>query len=234
MMYWPAFDPMYYLFALPALILGLYAQYKVRSSYSKYLRVQNRSNAAGYQVAQRLLAENGLDNVDVKETRGQLTDHYDPRNKTLFLSSGVSRSSSVAFLAIVAHEVGHAVQDEQEYLPLKLRGGLVPVVQIGSWLGPILFLVGMWLPTISSLSLIGLVLFSGTLVFSLITLPVELDASQRAVVMLKRSGLVSPVEEKATRAVLSAAALTYVAAAAQSISTILYYVFLLGGSRRRD
>ena len=230
-MYW--FDPMYYLFALPALILGLYAQYKVRTAYAKGQRIRSRSNLTGDEVAQRLLANNGLGHVSVQGTRGTLSDHYDPRKKALFLSDGVARSASVASMGIVAHEVGHAVQDSQEYLPLKLRGGLVPVVQIGSWLGPIIFLLGMLLQ-IESMPLVGLLLFSGTLVFALVTLPVELDASRRAVIMLKRGGMISPVEEKGVREVLSAAALTYIAAAVQALSTILYYLFLLSGSRRRD
>jgi len=232
-MYLPMFNPMYYLFAMPALILGLYAQYRVRAAYARYQKVASRAGLLGYQVAERLLRHNGLTDVQVRETRGQLTDHYDPRNKTLFLSAGVARSTSVAALGIVAHEVGHAVQDAQRYLPLTIRGGLVPVVQLGSWLGPILFVAGMLLP-ITNLSLIGLLLFSSTLIFSLITLPVEFDASRRAVAMLTQGGLLQAGEEKGARSVLSAAALTYVAAAAQAISTILYYVFLLGGSRRRN
>ncbi len=232
-MYWPMFNMMYYVFALPALILGLYAQYKVRSAYQRYLQVRNSSNMVGYEAAQRLLRLNGLDNVAVEETPGQLSDHYDPRRKMLFLSAGVARSPSVASLGIVAHEVGHAVQDFQGYAPLKVRAGLVPVVQLGSWLGPILFLAGMFLP-VPNLSLIGLLLFSGTLVFALVTLPVELDASRRAVDMLQRGMIISPMEEKGVRQVLSAAALTYVAAVAQAVSTILYYIFLLGGFRRRD
>ena len=232
-MYWPAFDPRYYLFALPALLLGLYAQYKVRSTHARYQRTPNRSNLTGYEVARRLLSLNGLGNLTVREVPGELADHYDPRSRTLSLSAGVARSPSVASLGIVAHEVGHAIQDHQEYLPLKLRAGLVPVVQIGSWLGPLIFIGGMLLP-FPNLSLIGLLLFSGTLVFALVTLPVELDASRRAVSMLSQSGMVSTLEEKQTRAVLSAAALTYVAAAAQALSTILYYLFLLSGSRRRD
>jgi Zn-dependent membrane protease YugP len=233
MLFWPMFDPIYYLFALPALILGLYAQYKVRAAYQRYRRVANMSGLTGYEAAQRLLVSNGLSHVEIRETQGELSDHYDPRTKSLFLSPGVARSASVSALGIVAHEVGHALQDQQGYVPLKLRAGLVPVVQLGSWLGPIIFLAGMVLP-IKNLSLIGLLLFSGTLVFALITLPVELNASNRAIEMLGRSGLIALNEEKGVRAVLSAAALTYVAAAAQAISTILYYIFLLGGSRRRD
>ncbi len=231
-MFWPMFDPIYYLFALPALILGLWAQYKVRHAYSKYLRVPNRLGLPGYEVARRLLGANGLYDVEIEQTPGELTDHYDPRRKVLRLSRGVANSPSVAALGIVAHEVGHAVQDARRYTPLKLRATMVPLVQLGSWLGPIIFISGMVLP-IPNLSLIGLLLFSGTLLFSLVTLPVEFDASRRAVAMLRETGLVSVTEEKAARQVLSAAALTYVAAAIQALSTLLYYVFLLGG-RRRD
>jgi len=232
-MYWPMLDPTYYLFALPALMLSIYAQYKVRSAYKKFSRVGNTSGMVGYEVARRLLAISGLASVTVREQSGHLSDHYDPRSKRLGLSSGVARSASVASMGIVAHEVGHALQDHEGYVPLKLRGGLVPVVQIGSWLGPIIFLAGMVLP-IPNMSLIGLLFFSASLVFALVTLPVEFDASHRAVAMLRQSGMVSAVEEREVQRVLSAAALTYVAAAAQAVSTILYYVFLLGGLRRRD
>jgi hypothetical protein len=227
------FNPTYYLFALPALLLAMYAQYRVRSAYSKYLKVRNRRNITGREAAQRLLRMNGLQDIEVRETQGRLSDHYDPRNKTLSLSRSVSRSPSLASLAIVAHETGHAVQDHRDYMPLRLRSGLVPVVQLGSWLGPIIFLAGMFLP-IKNLSFIGLLLFSGTLVFSLVTLPVEFDASRRAVAMLREGQLITSEEVEGARNVLSAAALTYVAAAAQAISTILYYMFLLGGFRRRD
>ncbi len=232
-MYLPMFNPTYYLFALPALLLGLYAQYKIKSTYRKYQQERNRTGLSGYEAARRLLTANGLSGVQVQETSGQLSDHYDSRKKALFLSRGVGRSASVAALGIVAHEVGHAVQDHKDYLPLKIRGAMVPAVQLGSWLGPIMFLAGMMLP-FPNLSLIGLLLFSGTLIFSLVTLPVEYDASNRAVTMLRQTGLATGPELEATQKVLSAAALTYVAAAAQSLSTILYYVFLLGGSRRRD
>ena len=232
-MHWPMFNPTYYLFALPALLLGLYAQYKVRRAYQKQQRVRNMGNLSGYEAAQRLLTMNGLGNVSVQEAPGELSDHYDPRNKTLHLSAGVARSPSVAALGIVAHEVGHAMQDQEDYAPLKLRSGMVPVVQIGSWLGPIIFIGGMLLP-IPNLSLIGLFLFSGTLVFSLVTLPVEFNASRRAVEMLSRGGLIGVADVQGVREVLSAAALTYVAAAAQALSTILYYLFILSGSRRRS
>jgi uncharacterized protein len=231
-MFFPMFDPMYYLFALPALLLGFYAQHKVRSTYNKYQNVRNRANMTGYEAAERLLRINGLHHVNIKETSGQLSDHYDPRNKLLALSTGVARSPSVAALGIVAHEVGHAMQDHQGYVPLKIRAGMVPAVHLGSWLGPILFIVGMLFP-VGNLSLIGLLLFSSTLVFSLVTLPVEFNASRRAVAMLDQGGLINTEEKNAARQVLNAAALTYVAAAAQALSTILYYVFLMGGRRRR-
>jgi uncharacterized protein len=233
-MFWPMFNPTYYLFALPALLLGLYAQYRVRSAYSRYQQIRNRHNITGYEAARRLMMVAGLPNISVEETPGQLSDHYDPRTKSLHLSAGVARSPSIAALGIVAHELGHALQDAEAYVPLRVRTGIVPVVQLGSWLGPIIFLLGMFLQT-PDLALFGLVLFSATALFALVTLPVEFNASSRAVRLLTNSGLVvSEDEERGVRAVLDAAALTYVAAAIQAISTILYYVFLLGGFRRRD
>ena len=226
------FDPLYFVFALPALLLAFYAQFKVQSSYRKYLRVPNQRGISGLEAAQRLLYDNGLSHVRVEGTRGELTDHYDPRTQTLRLSTGVARSPSVAALGIVAHEVGHAVQDATAYAPLKLRSGLVPMVSIGSWLGPILFMVGLLFNP--NLAWVGVAVFAGSLVFAFITLPVEFNASRRAVQMLQASGLVSQAELRGARSVLSAAALTYVAAVAQALSTLLYYVFLLTGSRRRD
>ena len=188
---------------------------------------------SGFEAAQRLLRMNGLEQVQIGEIPGQLTDHYDPARKTLGLSSSVARSASLAGLAIVAHEVGHASQDSQGYAMLKVRSGLVPIVQIGSMLGPILFMVGLLLQ-FTPLAMVGLVLFSGTLVFTLITLPVEYNASARALDMLTTSGLVtSREEERGARAVLSAAALTYVAATIQSLANLLYYASILTGSRRR-
>jgi Zn-dependent membrane protease YugP len=228
------FSPFYFLFALPALLFGFYAQFKVRQAYAKYLRLSNRSQVTGRDAARRLLDANGLDQVEVQETRGTLTDHYDPRTKALYLSKNVAEVPSVASLGIVAHEVGHATQDAQGYVPLKVRSAIVPMVTVGSWVGPVLFLVGMLLQS-ATLPIIGLALFSLTLVFALVTLPVELDASRRAVAMLQQNRLVANFdEEQGVRQVLSAAALTYVAAAAQALSTILYYLFLLTGGRRRS
>jgi len=227
------FSPLYWIFALPALLYGMYAQYKVNAAYSKYSRVRNARSVTGLDAAQRLLAVAGLSHVRVGQTSGQLTDHYDPRSKQLALSQGVADVPSVAALGVVAHEVGHAVQDAEGYRPLRWRGALVPAVQVGSWVGPLLFIIGLAL-NLGRLPEIGLLLYSLTLVFALVTLPVERNASRRAVVLLEQSGLIQSAEEKAgVQSVLSAAALTYVALAVQALSSLLYYVTLLGG-RRRD
>lgn len=230
-MFW--FDPMYLVFALPALLLAFYAQMKVQSAYNTYLRVQNRRGITGLQAAQQLLIASGLGHVNIEGVPGQLTDHYDPRSDTLRLSEPVARGNSVAALGVVAHEIGHALQDNQQYLPMRLRTGLVPVVNLGSWLGPIIFFLGL-LMQIDSVAWLGLILFAGAAFFAVLTLPIELNASQRAMQMLTTSGLLVDAEEaRGARAVLDAAALTYIAAVAQAISTLLYYGFLLLGGRRR-
>jgi uncharacterized protein len=228
------FDPLYLLFALPALLLAMFAQWKVSSAYNKYTQVRNSKNVTGEQVASYLLRANGL-NLDVSGTPGQLTDHYDPRNKTLYLSAGVARTPSVAALGIVAHEVGHAVQDAQGYAPMRLRAWLVAPASVGPWVGYVLFILG-FVINLSGLVWLGIAFFSASLLFALATLPVEFNASQRALTMLRSSALVGPGEVDAAKSVLTAAALTYVAAAAQSMSTLLYYVFIAlnMGGRRRD
>lgn len=229
MFYW---DPMYFVFALPALLLAFYAQWRVRSAYNRYLKVPNAGRLTGAQAAERLLQTAGL-HVNLEGIQGQLTDHYDPRSKVLRLSQQVAYSPSVAAVGIVAHEVGHAQQDAQAYLPLKLRSGLVPVVNATSWLAPLIFFLGMLL-RVPNLAWVGVYLFGGFVLFALITLPVELDASRRALRLLEQSNiLVGAAELQGARTVLNAAALTYVAALAQAISTMLYYIFLLGGFRRR-
>lgn len=225
---------LYFVFGLPALLLGLYAQFKVRSAYTKYSQIDNERRLSGVDVARYLLQANGLGNVNVEGTAGQLTDHYDPRSKTLRLSAGVGRSSSVAAMGIVAHEVGHAMQDQAAYRPMRLRAGMVPVLTFSSYLGPILFMIGLLFQNFQ-LGLIGVAFFAAAAIFALITLPVERNASQRALKMLQANGLVvSSQEEQGVKSVLSAAALTYVAAVAQALSTLLYYAFLLSGMRRRD
>jgi Zn-dependent membrane protease YugP len=223
---------MYFLFALPALALALFAQWRVSSAYDKYTKIRNARNITGLEAAQYLLRANGL-NLSVKGTPGNLTDHYDPRDKTLYLSDGVARTPSVAALGIVAHEVGHAVQDSQGYAPMKLRAWLVAPANVGPWIGYILFFIGIVI-NFSGLVWLGIAFFSAGLVFSLATLPVEFNASNRALAMLRSSALVGQGEVDAAQAVLSAAALTYIAAAAQALSSLLYYVFIALNIGRRD
>jgi Zn-dependent membrane protease YugP len=226
------FDPTYFVFLLPALLLAFYAQMKVRGAYNKWLKVANARGMSGMDAAKHLLSANQLGDVTVEGTPGQLTDHYDPRTKTLRLSQGVANSRSVASLAIVAHEVGHAVQDAVAYAPLKFRGAIVPAIQVSSYIGPLLFIVGLLINS-TGLAWLGVIFFGGTVLFSFITLPVELNASSRAIAMLQNDGLVvSNEEESGARSVLNAAALTYIAALAQTLLTLLYYVSLLTGSRR--
>jgi Zn-dependent membrane protease YugP len=228
------YNLLYFIFGLPALLLALYAQYKVHSSYNKYSRIPNSRRITGYDAARYLLAAGGLGGVGIEGTPGVLTDHYDPRSKILRLSAGVANSGSIAALGIVAHEVGHAAQDATDYVGLRLRAGLVPVLTFGSWLGPILFFVG-YLLNQFDLALVGVGFFALAAVFAIVTLPVELNASRRALEALRSTGLVtSAAEEQGVRSVLSAAALTYVAAVAQAVMSLLYYVFLLSGMRRRD
>lgn len=233
-MYLGYYQMLYFIFGLPALLLALYAQFKVRSSYARYSRIANERRLAGVDVARHLLHYNGLGHVNVEGVAGELTDHYDPRSKTLRLSAGVGRSSSVAAMGIVAHEVGHAVQDQTAYLPLRVRAAMVPVLTFSSYLGPILFMIGLLFQNLQ-LGLIGVAFFAAAAVFAIVTLPVELNASRRALAMLQANGLVaSTQEEQGVKSVLTAAALTYVAAVAQALSTLLYYVFLLTGIQRRD
>jgi Zn-dependent membrane protease YugP len=238
-MFW-LWNPTYWIFALPALILAFYAQWRVKSAYDKWLRVRNARGLTGLQAARMLLSYNNLGHISVEGTPGMLTDHYDPRTQTMRLSPAVANSDSVAAVAVVAHEIGHAVQDAEAYVPMKVRSAIVPGVQIGSWLGPILFMIG-WLMAAYyrsafgyQIAWIGVLFFSAALVFAFATLPVEFNASARAKAMLTGAGLIYEDEVNGVRSVLDAAALTYVAAAAQALSTLLYYIFLLGGFRRRN
>lgn len=229
-------DPRYICFMAPAFILMLIAQWYVTSSYSKWSRIAARSRLTGAQAASRLISSSGLYNVRVQPIQGNLTDHYDPRSKVLSLSPGVYQGDSVAALAIAAHELGHAMQDQQGYLPLKLRAALVPAVNIGSYLGWILIIIGFALQS-TNLAWLGVLVFSGGLVFALATLPVELNASARARQLLTDSGLIAGGdEERGVNTVLNAAALTYVAAVVTAALQLLYYATLvLGmGGRNRD
>jgi len=224
---------LYILISLPALLLGLYAQSKVQGSFNKYSRVRTSNGMTGAEVARRILDTNGLQHVAIEQTRGTLSDHYDPRKRILRLSQSVYGVPSIAAAGIAAHEAGHAIQHNQNYGPLALRSLMVPSVQLGSWLGPIVFMLGLLLAN-ESLALIGLLLFGATAVFAIITIPVEKDASKRAKAILISSGVLYESEMKGVESVLDAAALTYVAGAIQVISTLLYYALLLFGGRRRD
>jgi Zn-dependent membrane protease YugP len=229
-------DPRYLIFALPALLLAFYAQMKVQAAYNRYSRKPNARGLSGAEAARVLLRSAGLDHIAVEETPGQLSDHYDPSKKVLRLSRGVAQNRSVASLGIVAHEVGHAMQDATNYGPLRVRAGLVPAVQIGSWLGPLIFFAGFLLSGFTgstTIAWVGLFLFAGTVIFALVTLPVEFNASHRAIQLLRTYQLADGRELQETKQVLDAAALTYVAALAQAISTMLYYIFLLTGFSRR-
>jgi Zn-dependent membrane protease YugP len=208
----------------------------VRHAYNKWSQVRASSGLTGHQAAQRLISTGNLYGVQVQGTAGQLSDHYDPRNKTLFLSQGVASSPSVAAVAIAAHELGHALQDAEEYFPMKIRSMLVPAVNIGSNLGWILIMIGLVL-RMTSLAWIGVAVFSGGALFALATLPVELNASGRAKQLLYQTGIIqSEEEQRGVNQVLNAAALTYVAGLVTAVMQLLYYVFLIGGlgGRRRD
>lgn len=232
------FDTRYLLFMIPSLLLALYAQWRVSSAYRKYSEVRNLQGLTGADVARVLMRSEGLDYVGVEGIPGNLTDHYDPRNKIMRLSDGSAQTPSVAAMAVVAHELGHAQQDKEGYFWLQLRSGIVGIANIGSQLGTILFFIGLVLATMRSnlginIAWGGVILMSAAVIFTLITLPVELNASARARAMLARNGLVTQQEAAGVSAVLNAAALTYVAAAAQAVMQLLYFVTLLTGIDRR-
>lgn len=230
------FDPLYLLFSLPALLLGLWAQMKVQGAFNEFSRVRTITGVTGAQVARRILDSNGLRQVVAKQVDGFLSDHYDPHKKMLRLSSQVYQSNSLAAVGVAAHEVGHALQDQQGYAALQLRSAMVPSVQIGSWLGPIIFIVGFLMAGVigQAMAWVGLLFFAATTAFALVTLPVEFDASRRAKQLLVSHGIIAQPELPGIDGVLDAAALTYVAAAVQAISTLLYYGFLLLGRRQEE
>lgn len=223
----------YYWLMLPAFLLVMLAQWWVSSAYSRWGRAPNASGMTGGDAARRLLDASGLYDVELAVARGMLSDHYDPRDRTLKLSSGVAQNPSIASLAIAAHEVGHAQQHSQGYFPLQLRTALVPLANVGSYLGWLMIIVGLLMRS-SSLAWLGVIAFSLGAVFALLTLPVELDASRRARELLSQAGLLrSREEEQGVRSVLSAAAFTYVAALAAALLNLLRVVLMVGGMGRR-
>lgn len=225
----PYMDPTM-LILIPGILLGAWAQSKISSTYNQFSRVGNQRGLTGAQVARYILDNSGLQNVRIEPVRGNLTDHYDPRGKVLRLSEGVYGSQSVAALGVASHEVGHAIQDATNYGPMRLRGFIVPLASIGSNLSMILVLAGLFIGGFEFLIKIGAFLFLFTVIFQLVTLPVEFDASKRALRILN-TGILQPQELEGARKVLNAAALTYVAAAVTGILSFLRILLL---ARRRD
>ena len=224
-----------YILVLIGAVLCMVASARVNSTYSKYARVRSMSGITGAEAAQRILNRNGIYDVRVEHVRGSLTDHYDPSRKVLRLSDAVYGSSSVAAIGVAAHECGHAVQHQKGYAPLKIRSALVPAANIGSRLGIPIIILGILLGGAGSfLAQIGIWVFSAAVLFQIVTLPVEFNASNRAMDMLGQYGILGQQEVGHVRKVLSAAALTYVAAAASSVLQLLRLVLLIGGSGGRD
>lgn len=227
------FDPTYILIIIAA-IISLIAQWRVNSAFSKYSRMASMSGMTGAQAARMILQSNGINDVSVQRISGKLTDHYNPSTKVLNLSESVYGSTSVAAIGVAAHECGHAIQHARGYFPLSLRTALVPVANIGSQLSWVFIIVGAILSFNQTLITIGIIMFSAAVLFQLVTLPVEFNASARALEQLESNGILYRDEVSQTRKVLSAAALTYVAAAATAILQLLRLIILFGGRGRRD
>ncbi|NLL47891.1 MAG: zinc metallopeptidase [Firmicutes bacterium] len=224
------YDPTFIL-VLPALFFAMYAQFKVQSSFNQYLRERSYGGFTGYQVARQILDDQGLHNVSVERVAGQLSDHYDPRTNTVRLSPDVYSGTSIAAVSVAAHEVGHAVQHATKYAPLGFRTSLFPVASIGSQMAMPLFLIGLLL-SFDVLMLVGIWFFVAALGFQLVTLPVEFNASRRALGYLNSGGFLSKAEVPKAKSVLNAAALTYVAAVAVSATQLLRLLILRGNRRR--
>ena len=230
-------DPVYWGILGIGLLLSLVTAGKVKSTFAHYSQVRSRSGLSGADVARAILQANNIHDVKVEPVHGSLTDHYDPSSKTLRLSEPVYASNSVAALGVAAHEVGHAIQHATRYAPLQFRSAWVPVAGIGSNLGFIVMLIGMGLAAgggSMTVAWIGVALFATATVFTLITLPVEFDASRRAIATLERSGVLVGEEIDGARSVLNAAAMTYVAAAAVSVMQLLYWITHILAAQRRE
>jgi uncharacterized protein len=230
------FDPLWALLALPGMLLSMWASFRVKATFSRYSEVPSRRGFSGAEAARELIRQRGVAGVHVEETSGFLSDHYDPTARVLRLSSDVYHGRSLAAIGVAAHEAGHAIQHANAYLPLKLRSMVVKPAMLGSNLGVLLAGLGLALHTMALLK-IGVVLFAAFVVFTLVTLPVEFDASRRAIVAIQELGIVSRDEAEGASAVLRAAAMTYVAGAITAVMQLLYFLIrsgLLGGSRRDD
>lgn len=227
------YDPTYILL-LPAILLALYAQTKVKSAYAKYSKKANRRGLSGAEVARRILDRNGLSGVRIERIAGNLTDHYDPRSNVVRLSESVHDSASIAAVGVAAHEVGHAVQHNTGYIPIRLRNTVLPAAQIGSTIALPLVVIGIIFSAFQVLVPIGIVLYAAVVLFQLVTLPVELNASRRALSTVYEIGFLDAEETEGAKKVLSAAALTYVAAAASAVLQLLRLVLIAGRNGDRD
>lgn len=234
-MYYPGFyfDPTYILILIGAL-LSMWASSRVKSTFARYDRVRNIRGITGAQAAETILHQAGIYNVSVQRISGSLTDHYDPAAKVLRLSDSVFGATSVAAIGVAAHECGHAIQDQQDYVPLRIRTSLVPICNFGSTISWPLILIGVFMGWNQLLIRTGIILFFAVVLFQLVTLPVEFNASSRALKILSSTGLLQGDENEGAKKVLSAAALTYVAGAAASILQLLRLIILFGGRGRRD
>lgn len=232
------FDPVYWVVMGVGLLLSLWASSKVKSTFARYSQVPSRHGLSGAQVARAILQAHGVHDVTVEPVSGSLTDHYDPSTKTLRLSEPVYQSHSVAALGVAAHEVGHAIQHANRYAMLQFRSAIVPLVGIGSNIGIWVMIIGLGMGAASgslTMAWIGLAMFATTAVFTLVTLPVEFDASKRALATLQSAGVLASDELDGAKKVLDAAAMTYVAAAAASVMTVLYWAFhILGAQNNRE
>lgn len=228
----------YLLYAIIPLLIGLYAQFKIQNAYKKYSAIRTQTGVTGYEAARKMLDEHDLKNIQIEPVKGTLSDHYDPRKKVLRLSEGVYNSNSIAAVGVACHEAGHAYQDAESYWPLYLRKAMIPAVNFGSRLGPILFMIGLFLSGMYDMGFrvaeIGLLIFALTAVFAVITLPVEFNASNRAKEWLSESALLYPNELDGVSEMLKAAAMTYVSAAIQAVSNVLYYASILGSRSSRN
>lgn len=229
------FDYSYFLFMLPALILSLYAQIKVNSTFAKYSKIKNSNGLTGSEAAYKVLTQNGVTNVAVEHISGNLSDHFDPQTNIIRLSDSVYSSNSVAAVGVAAHEAGHAVQYVNNYAPMKFRRVLVPITNIGSTLSIPLIFIGLLLPIQYDFIVnIGIALFSFAVLFQLVTLPVEFDASRRAIATLEQSGTLYDEELIGAKKVLSAAAMTYLAATFSAVMSLFRLILIAGNRRGRD
>lgn len=225
------YDSQYMLMMLPALLIALFAQAKVNSSFNRYSKIRNSRGITGAQAAEAVLRRNGVTGVRIERVSGKLTDHYDPKANVIRLSSSVYDSPTISAVGVAAHEAGHAVQYAVGYGPIQLRAAMIPITNFGSRFGIVLLLIGIMLNAVA-LYQVGILLFSLTVAFQLVTLPVEFNASHRAMEAIGGSGLLNAEEAAGARKVLSAAALTYVAALLQGIMQLLYYISRFNGGRR--